>query len=1562
VAAPTQEQAMPLPPSHRHQAFIESRLFPWLYQASADERERFFELTTASSLSARKAKAVLARLQTPEAFARPLLVASLQARFNLTIDVDNTELVRAVREEGLLESRLRVSQVRLLEAAMQNFEAQEPQGEWAVILPCDELTFEFHELASGRISRRWKYDKSKALGIAPRDFEDACRQLDLGQRYLDHLNSLLDAAGVAAQLRGNFLNGLATQAQVAFMRQQISEPARDCLLDYVAGDALEWAGEAVTAHSVTLLVSAARSGYELAGPVVFQRPGGAGECIAYLPGDPDHPLEQYPSLQHLADSLRERLRDAAFRARFMGYVAQDEQPAFNHRLVNTLSPQPVSLLFPKDGVADPSADIGVRLAELGGDMGWACHRLWRRRLLHNALKTLVPTAEVDREARDKRLMGYLADGLSVLNVAAFFVPALGVFMLGVGVVQVFADVFVGIDDWRHGQTEEALEHLASVVENLAVVAAAAGTGIALKRSPFIEGMEVVPGGPGEQRLWHADLAQYRSNSVRPAGAAVDELGLYAHEGKTYVRIGDHLYQVTQGENQAWAIAHPVDPKAYRPGVLHNGEGAWQVRHERPEEWQGATLMQRWGHLVDGLSDEHLLRVQRISGLSDAELRMAHVQRAPMPALLKDSLARFRLALRLGGEPFQQAFAQLQVDVGNEPALLRRDFPGLASVVAQEIISQATDAERASLLLHGRVPLRIAEHARLALRRLRVNRAIEGLYFPGLRNPDAQLLAARFLPELPATAANSVSRGAALATLVAENRTRAELTLGLRQVQPWFRSPLPRASGTGYELSGRGLASWLPDVRLRRLYPLAGDVELAAMRESIQRRVPLERGIDALEQQYFNVVAHVEQWVRQPGSYVDAAGVVVDVPQASRQQAGARILAAWRRETPMRQGRSAAGYGFRLDLAHLHLGDLPNLGAGFEHIEQLLLDDTQLSSDPSAFLRHFPRLRYLGLADNQLATVPPQIGHMSQLRGLDMRANRLVGSADSFSALASGPALQELLLEGNALQSLPRGWPAADAFPYLQRLDISDNGLQLNDADWRRIAHLPALRTLDLSFNEISLSPASGAALARMTRLRQLHLHYNPLGLPPDVGAMGQLRVLALSRTQIDHVPPGLWRLLELPRPNLLVVDLAQNMISDIAPLPYGVVGPSTHEFPGPFTVFFSVDSNPLTEASVENLQLADPRIQVNVSPVQGAAALSPNDWRAGLPAALRTAIAQESETAGGELFFSVLARCTETADYRVDPAGTLTRMRNIAEAVLQGDSEGTLDLRTQLFEEAEDITGTCGDGVSLVLNRFESVIAVWRAASSALAGGAAMLPPLVRESERLLRLALVDDQVMAIARARVRRRAAIRAGEPAAGLPALEPLDDIADHDLVLPVDEVELRLLVLRSLANPASPYAMDLPAQPQNVLYGEVVSITTLAGIRDDVLRGATRPALLEWLSQQRYWATYLEKLHAQAFDPLREQWAAVADYFETVAMSAGPGEPAPVAPSAAVYATLEQALPDITWRLGEVPQWPQLSEQQYLSGYDRLMALRFDAIAALVRQLTVPLVQAHSALPSN
>lgn len=1554
---------MPLQ-SHRHQHFIESRIAPWLLKASAPERERFLRLTKASTASARAAGKLLAALPGPEAFARPLLAAALRKQFNLDIDVGATELVRASRNEGWLESKLQVSQATLLEAAMQNFHPEEPPGVWSVLLPVGELSSEFYELASGRISRRWQYDKRKALALAPNAFAAACRQLDLGRLYQQRIDAVLGATGAASQLQAHFLDSLATQAQQAFMCEHLDAAGRDCLLAYAQGAGAVWSGGAVAVSTLTILVSAAHSGYELVGPLVFQRKEGGTDCIVYLPGEHDQPLTHHPSLADLEASLRERLRAATYRAWFKSFVAHDEQAAFLHRLFNTLSPLPVSLLFPEDRVPDPSADIGIRASELPGESGPGRHQQWRERFAHNAAKILVPTAETDREAREQRLKGYLAEGLTLLNVAAFFVPGLGAIMLGVGAVQLFADIFVGIDDWRHGQTEEALDHLGSVVESLAMVAASAGAGLALKRSPFMENMELVADSGGKERLWHSDMQAYRTPDVLPGGLAPDGLGLYWSEGKAYIRIDEHCYQVEKGQGSSWAVVHPLGEGRYCPGVAHNGEGAWQLLHERPDDWQGVTLMRRWGALVEALDDEQLSSLQGMSGVSDAQLRLRHVQRAPMPALLKDSLARWKLAQRLGGASFEQAYHQLQVDTVAGADVLRRDFPGVPSALAEEILGQANDAERASLLRHSRVPLRLAEQARQALRHLRLNRAIEGLYFSRLRSADSRRLGAGFMADLPDDVANSLERDRALARLAAQQRSRAAAVLGQRQVQPWFRSPLRSAGRLGYELSGRGLPGWLPDARLRRLYPLAGDAEVAVLREAIELRTVLERGIDALERQYERLQAGLEQWVQQPGSYLNAEGASVEVPQASRQQAAGRILAAWRRETPLRRSRAGLGHGFSLNLAHLHLGELPSLGPGFDHIERLLLDDMQLGSDPSDFLRHLPSVRFLGLTENRLVGIPRQVARMVQLQGLDLRGNRLVGSSDSFLGLGEAPALQELLLEGNAIERLPVGWPAPDSLPRLQRLDISDNGLQLDDAGWQRIAGLPALRTLDLSLNQISLSPGARRLLAGMNRLRQLHLHYNPLQLAPDVSAMGQLRVLALSSTQISEIPPGLWQLLAQPRPNLLVVDLAHNGISIVPPMPQVLIGAGDGEVGMPRFIYFSIDANPLTEASIENLRVADEAVRVNISPVQGGVPVpvAVVDWGAGLPAALRDAIAQESEDPQGRLFFEVLARCTETADYRIDAAGTLARMRSIAESILLADGEGVLDLRDQLFEEAQDITGTCGDGVSLVINRFETVIAVWRAASSAMAGGEAMLPPLVRESERLLRLALVDERVMAIARARVRRRAAIRAGEPSAGLPALDGMDEIADQDLVLPVDEVELRLLVLRSLANPASLYALDLPAQPQNVLYGEVLSINTLAAIRNDVVRSATRPALLEWLSQQRYWATYLEKLHARAFDDVREQWAEIADYFEAVARSAAPAEPAPAAPSAVVYAALEQALPEITWRRDEVPQWPQMSEQQYLAGYDRLMTLRQQALAALVRQLTGPVLEAHSALPAT
>ena len=1550
---------LPVPPAHRHQASLEAAAEPWLVRAPAEERERYFSLLDAATASQAKARAVFARLQAPEAFAGPLLVAGLQQRFNLTIDVQGCELVRAFREEGALESRLRVSRASLLEAAMQNFEPDEPLGTWSVLLPDNELTFDLHELPSGRVSRRWKYDTARALTLKPQAFAQACRAIDLGRLYAEHLDSELGRPGVAAQLRGNFLAGLAAQAQRAFMRQHIGAPARDCLLNHASGGTLWWGGQAACASSLKLLVSAARSGYELVGPVVFQRNDGSPGCIAYLPGDPDQPVKEYASLQLFADDLGQRLRQTEYLGWFKGFVAHDEQPAFVHRLVNTLTPRPVAVLFPKDPQPDPHADIGLRIQALAGDTSLACHQRWQERVMHNGAAVMVPTAQADRQARDKRLMSYLADGLGVLNVAAFFVPGVGVLMLGVGAVQLFADVFVGIDDWQHGQTEEALAHFASVVENLAVVAAGVGAGMAIHRSPFVEGMEWVRDAQGNPKLWHADVAGYRLPPQALDGLAPNAEGIYQRGGRRFVRLADGDYEVAQAPTGRWEMLHPHDPSRFRPLLVHNGEGAWQMAHERPGSWQGLALMRRWGASVEGLDDAQLLRLQRSSGLTDEQLRACHVQRRPMPAVLKDALARLKLQRTLRGQAFDAAYAQLQTVDPGDAGLLLRDFPGLPAVLAQEIMASATDAERASQVKWGRLPLRLAEAARLALRQLRLNRAIEGLYLEPGANPDADRLADGL--------AGAGLQRSQLAKLAAQDRNRCAAILGQRDHPAWFRSPLRQGELPGYSLSGRGQGAMLPDERLRRLYPTVGQAEIVALREAIAREGGVDEGLDRLEAEYQSLATRLADWVNTPGGYPGDDGQRIEVAAWSRQRVHDFMLAAWRRESPVRTGVSATRHGFTLNLSQLYLGDLPALGASFPHVEQLYLDDIQLSADPSGFLRQFPNLRCLSLAQNRLTAIPQQVAEMGQLRILDLESNRIAGSADAFAGLGSGQSLQELLLAENTLERLAPGWPAPDDLPQLQRLDLSSNSLRLGEAGWRRIAALPALRTLQMGGNQISLDAATRQVLAGMTRLRQLYLHENPLLLPPDVTAMGQLRVLSLASTSIDQLPVGLVPLMARAQTNLQLVDLSDNLIRDVPLLPERVTERLGHRSPGQHSITFSIFNNPLSEGSMDNLRvLGDEDVGVHFSSSGSSTPVPWEGWQAGLPADLRNAIAQEREAPQARLFFDVLARCTETADFHVDSEGTLARMRAIAEAILRPaagtDGEAMLELREQLFEEAEDIGGTCGDGVSLVINRFETVIAAWRAASSALVGGSALFEPLVRVSERLLRLALVDDSVMAISRARLRRRGAIRVGMQADNLPARHPLDDIADADLQVPTDEVELRLLARRRLADPLGPYAMDLPTQPQNVLFTDLLSGHTLAAIRDEVQRLATRPALLDWLSQQRYWANYLKKAQPQVFAELEQRWAQAADYFEHVALTVpAEGMAPPESASAQVYTTLEQALPERHWRAGGVALWLGLGEQDYLADYNQLVALRAQALASLARQLTAPLLGAHSRLPA-
>src|SRR5690606_33144392 len=81
-----------------------------------------------------------------------------------------------------------------------------------------------------------------------------------------------------------------------------------------------------------------------------------------------------------------------------------------------------------------------------------------------------PTRDEDRKSRLKRWYALESAGMDLLMVAGFFVPVLGTLLAVVAVGQLLHEAFVAVEDWTHGETEEALNHVFDIGENLAAMA------------------------------------------------------------------------------------------------------------------------------------------------------------------------------------------------------------------------------------------------------------------------------------------------------------------------------------------------------------------------------------------------------------------------------------------------------------------------------------------------------------------------------------------------------------------------------------------------------------------------------------------------------------------------------------------------------------------------------------------------------------------------------------------------------------------------------------------------------------------------------------------------------------------------------------------------------------------------------------------------------------------------------------------------------------------------------------------------------------------------------------
>lgn len=656
--------------------------YPELYaKASQALRQALLDSQAQSNASNQALATTLKDFKGITEFAKPLLTDALQKKFGQAPDVVNTALFH-MRSPNLAEEQ------SLLQAALRNFEENEPFDgialqETSALAPVGALEQHLYDERTQYPFAKVRYSLRDKLSIKPAAFASLCRELDVGKQYQDHLTAVFDAPDKAATVRQQTIAAdkqrMRVQAHIALMRSDIDTADHATVLAMLDGASQERLDGESVLHSrvevfgsklndVMIIGAASRKvRATLQNPWLFLLPFTPelaklvpdSRVIVYIPGDPISPLKAYASCREFARDLAIKLRSVSYQRFFAGFVAQDEAGRFFHRLKRQLKshkwdPAPV---YPGPPYApgaflngmyvevwNENVDLGMDETFIDGEVFAARYEFHLARMKSNARLLAIPTAEVDHEAWMTRLQHYAEGGVSVLNVAAFFVPGLGEVMLAVTAVQLTYEVYQGVEAWKEGDAEEAWSHLTSVAQNvafMAVLGAVASKAPPIINSRFVSRMTRITTPFGERRLWSPDLAPYKS-SVSVEGLEPNALGQYKVGDKTCIRYEGNVYEKSfDPALKKWRIQHPSDPQAYQPILRHNQLGAWQHTLERPLEWDRPTLLRRIGPQMDVFSDAQLQQIAEASGVSDDALRQMHIDLQSPPPQLAETIRSFK---------------------------------------------------------------------------------------------------------------------------------------------------------------------------------------------------------------------------------------------------------------------------------------------------------------------------------------------------------------------------------------------------------------------------------------------------------------------------------------------------------------------------------------------------------------------------------------------------------------------------------------------------------------------------------------------------------------------------------------------------------------------------------------------------------------------------------------------------------------------------------------------------------------------------------------------------------
>lgn len=1444
-------------------AFIAHSLPDWLKNASFNQFQALRSSFEQHVRSQQLVQQALAGLQPLDSFAKPLLAKALLSSMSLSVDLSNAqwrEERRRLRADtsGPQEHSSYFVRTPALQAFLQNFKQGEPFfSQTALVIPADP--------ASGQAEQVLTSDSAQLVSL--------CRRVDVGRQYQQHLDTILSPALLTTLTEDKRLQ-LALATEIAALKRQL-QPADLDMLRRVANGQPATHAQSDRVHAGALHVL----GVCIEGALAFELqaivpiPGrlprvNVRGVILYLPGDHQQSLRAYRNWREASLALGSLLREPGYQRRFNQRVALADRAGY------------LGLLRLR--LADSQSDATATCEVIHDPLLQALANQHVQRIRDNARFLAVPTAQIDARATAEQVQTLESAGLTLLNLAGLFVPAIGALLTADLVGQTLSQVCEGVWDWSEGHQHEAIEHLLGVAETV-VVATAVASGAALaarafRRSSVVDQLLPIENDAGQARLWSGDLSPFADRSP-PADLVELDNGLLANGTGHWWRNGETYYRVRAVPGRSvWQLCHPLREASFGPTLEFNGERCWRLSVEPPLEWQGAGLLlgRLWPATVS-LPAERVAQILKVADVDEAYLRGLLVEGRALPVALRDTLERFAVDERLEAffaqlakgreddlelfgwcsnrmgidtlsidqqratflenvpELREQLFAHLSRRyLPDDPllALIQRDFKTLPDAYALDVLKLANDVQRQRMLNEKRIPLAVAEQARSHLQLAQLTRMREGLYLKGSYQAGTVQLAFALLRQYGALtgAADLELRegsdsGAVLARLYPDKDPQKISAVLVRRFGV-FRC---------YDLQGRELPIDLPDPR--------GLPQVLAMCLSESDLSRLQwLGADASER----IIGDLRRWL--PSGNL-ALAQLLELPEIKPWYNPLRRLADGRVGYPLSgrgQGRhpsrrflmSAArtlypGFNDReLDRFVTLLLDNPetayiNLTQQFQ--EYRLLDESLenwvvqgRAANLAARRRHVADelRRSWRLEGPRLLTATGQLaGLRLSLIGFD------IGSLPTLPGNADFGHITDLALVGLNLEAVPEGF--LRCFSRLRLLNLSDNRLTLVPDE---VGQLNDLLDLRLARNRIRMTQTAANALVDLHRLQTLDLSFNPLGsISLQFRQWSRLRNLGLRQTNLQAVPGGLeWcGLLEL-------ADMRDNQIAQIPE--------SLLTAPLGTRRALELRNNPLSSHIRDRLYAPGQSPVEPESPVEERPPAR-QAWLALVQDGARAARAEQWDALqaepNSEEFFRMLEQLMDTSDFQHAQHDLGRRVWDLIAAT----SDNRL-LRAEVFELAA--ARGCVDRLISCFSRLEIRMLI------AQAGTANEQQSLLELARGLFRL----DEVERIAHLDIERRITLETDRLRnAGLAEV----DAAVRARAL-VDEIEVSLAYRVGLHR-----TLSLPGQPRTMQFEALAGVTQqqLGNAAAQVRWSSATDALVTDVAQRDFWIDYLRRTRPAQFE---------------------------------------------------------------------------------------------------